>query len=107
MSNTTLVIILTAAVGIVVSGAYVAAAIRIWQRRGWMWSVLPGITALLYSWPTASYVWRAIRGRVEDESSYLALLLFLLPALILLQVLKWSWQDDADARTIIREMEHD
>ena len=104
MTESILAVLVNSAVGIFLSGAYLAVAVRIWHNRNKVAAVLPIATGLIYCFPTATYIWDAFHGRASAEANPLGLLLLLLPAIVLLQVLKWSWQNEADAKTILKDL---
>ena len=88
--------------GVFISAVYVVIGLRIWQRRSRQWSILGLATALVYVWPTAHYIWEAFQGRVDVRPpNYLFLALVTLPALLVLQIVRWSFQDEADAANVI------
>lgn len=100
------VVWVTAFVGVFLSGFYFLAAIRIWQRRSKSWALVAFANALIYSGPTASYVYHALIGDrpLPDELPW-GLLLFVLPALLVLRFIVWGIQDEADAREVIDHLE--
>lgn len=104
MTNPILAVLVNSATGIFLSGLYFAMATRVWHRRGKVAAMLSLITAILYSIPTASYIWSAFHGTARTTASWFGLVLLILPALLVFQVLGWSWRTDADADTIVRDL---
>lgn len=105
MNNSILAVLVNSAVGVFLSGLYFAMAVRVWQRRSKFAAILPMITGFLYTLPTADYLWNAFHGTARNTANPYGLLLLLFPALLVFQVLRWSWLNEADASTIIRDLE--
>lgn len=93
----------TAAVGILVSGIYIAIAGVIKRKQGKMRSLLALVNAIFYTWVTSAYVWDIITGHPRGGVRPLSLFLFLLPALLVFQVSRWSWKDDANVTAILEK----
>lgn len=93
-------------IGLFLSAVYVATGMRIWQRRGKLWSLLGMTNALIYVWLTAHYIWDAYRGRLEPEPlNYVGISILILPALLVLQMVRWSLGDEAKAKYIVDHLE--
>ena len=90
--------------GIVLIGVYIASAVRLWQRRGKWWAILPSVTALIYALPTATYVLGIIHGTARTTVNVLGLLLLIFPAFLVLQALRATLQDEAMAKRIVKEL---
>lgn len=104
MTRLVLAAIINSAVGVLVSGIYLAMAIRTLRTHRWTSAILPSITAIAYSVPSASYVLSAVDGRATASINFLGLTLIVLPALVVFQIIRRTRQDEVDVDTIIKGM---
>lgn len=95
---------LNAATGVFLSAAYVTGAIRIWQRRGALWATVSAVTAVAFAYPTATYIWQALHGVTPPAGEPWGLLLFVLPAALMLRMVAWQVRDEAKASHIIEHL---
>ena len=98
---------LNAAVGVFLSAAYITGALRLWQRRGPLWAVVSGLTAVAFAYPTGTYIWQALRGHAPPTGEPWGLLLFVLPAALMLRMVAWQVRDEATAKHIIDHLGDD
>lgn len=94
-----------ATAGVLLSAIYITATIRIWQRRSKWWSLLALTNAFVYTYPTATYIWEATHDLLPPpEDPPWGLLLFILPALLVLRLIQWGIQDEADAVAAVEHL---